>query len=67
MKCKNDTENIDQELLKTKNNRSLMQSQCSNCENKKSGFVKEQEAKVLLSNLGIKTPLSKIPWLNILF
>ena len=67
MKCKNDTENIDPELLKTKNNISLMQSQCSNCENKKSGFVKEQEAKGLLSNLGIKTPLSKIPLLNILF
>ena len=44
-----------------------MQSQCSNCENKKSGFAKEQEAKGLLSNLGIKTPLSKIPLLKILF
>ena len=29
-------------------------------------FVKEQEAKDLLSNLGIKTPLSKIPLLNVL-
>ena len=28
---------------------------------------KEQEVKYLLSNLGIKTPLSKIPLLNILF
>ena len=34
---------------------------------KKSRFVKEQEAKGLLSNLGIKTPLSKIPLLNVLF
>ena len=34
---------------------------------KKSIFVKEQEAKGLLSNLGIKTPLSKIPLLNVLF
>ena len=33
---------------------------------KKSRFVKEQEAKGLLNNLGIKTPLSKIPLLNIL-
>ena len=33
---------------------------------KNSGSVKEQEAKALLSNLGIKTPLSKIPLLNIL-
>ena len=34
---------------------------------KKSIFVKEQEAKGLLRNLGIKTPLSKIPLLNVLF
>ena len=44
-----------------------MQSKCTVCGIKKSKFVKEQEAKGLLSNLGIKTPLSKIPWLNILF
>ena len=29
--------------------------------------MKEQEAKGLLSNLGIKSPLSKISLLNILF
>ena len=44
-----------------------MQSKCSVCENKKSRFVKEQDAKGLLSNLGIKTPLTKIPLLNVLF
>ena len=44
-----------------------MQSKCSVCEIKKSRFVKEQEAEDLLSNLGIKTPLSKIPLLNALF
>ena len=44
-----------------------MQSKCSVCGIKKSGFVKEQEAKGLLSNLGIKMPLSKIPLLNVLF
>ena len=43
-----------------------MQSKCGNCEIKKSIFVKEQEAKGLLSNLGIKTPLSKIPLLNVI-
>ena len=37
------------------------------CGFKKPRFVKEQEAKGLLSNLGIKTPLSKIPLLNALF
>ena len=44
-----------------------MQSKCAECEIKKSRFMKEQEAKVLLSNFGIKTPLSKIPLLNVLF
>ena len=44
-----------------------MQSKCSVCGIKKSRFVKEQESKGLLSNLGIKTPFSKIPLLNILF
>ena len=67
VKCKKDTENIDPKIFKTKNNRLIMQSKCSVCKNKKSRFVKEQEAKGLLSNLGIKTPLSKIPLLNVLF
>ena len=44
-----------------------MQSKCSVCAIKKSRFVKEKEATGLLSNLGIKTPLSKIPLLNLLF
>ena len=44
-----------------------MQSKCSACGTKNSRFLKEQEAKGLLSNLGIKTPLSKIPLLNVLF
>ena len=43
-----------------------MQSRCSACGIKKSRFVKEQEAKGLLSNLGIKT-LSKIPLIKVLF
>ena len=53
-------------MFRTKNNRLLIQSKFSVCTNKKSRFVKEQEAKALLSNLGIKTPLSKIPLLNVL-
>ena len=44
-----------------------MQSKCSDCGIKKSKFVKEQQAKGLLNNLGIKTPLTKIPLLNVLF
>ena len=67
LKCKKDTENIDPKIVRTKNNRLLMQSKCSDCKNKKSRFVKEQEAEGLLSNLGINTPFSKIPLLNVLF
>ena len=72
VKCRKDTENIDPKMVRTKNNRLVMQSKCSVCGIKKSRFVsatllKEQEAKGLLSNLGIKTPLSKIPLLNFLF
>ena len=67
LKCKKDADNIDSKMFRTKNNRLLMQSKCSLCKNKKSRFVKEQEAKVLLSNLGIRTPLSKIHLFNVLF
>ena len=45
----------------------MLSSKCSICGNKKSKFIKKQEAEGLLSNLGIKTPLGKIPLLNILF
>ena len=58
MECRKDTENL---------NRLIMQSKCPACGIKKSRYVKEQEAKGLLSNLGIKTPLSKILLLNVLF
>ena len=67
MKCRTDTENIDPKMVRTKINRLIMQSKCSVCGVKKSRFVKEQESKILLSNLGIKTSLSKIPLLNVLF
>ena len=67
LKWKTNANNIDPKMVKTKNNRLLMQSKCSVCGTKKSKFVKEQDAKGLLSNLGIKTPLSKIPLLNVLF
>ena len=67
VKCRKDTENIDPKIVRTKNNRLVMQSKCSACGIKKSRFVKEQEAKALLNNLGIKTPLSKIPLINVLF
>ena len=66
VKCRKDTENIDPKMVRTKNNRLIMQSKCPVFRIKNSKFVKEQEAKGLLSNLGIKTLLSKIPLLNVL-
>ena len=65
--CKKDTENINPKIVQTKNNRLMMLSKCAICNNKKSRFIKEQEARGLLSNLGIRTLLSKIPLLNVLF
>ena len=53
--------------MKTKNGRFLLSLKCSICGSKKSKFMKEQEAEGLLSNLEIKTPLSKIRFLNVLF
>ena len=68
LKCQKDSENLDSKIFKTKNNRIIMRSKCSDCGNKKSRFIKEQEAEGLLSNLGIRMPLNKVPILgDILF
>ena len=65
--CRKNTDNVNSKMVKTKTGRLQLKSQCSICENKKSIFVKTQEKKGILSSLGITTPLSKIPDLNILF
>ena len=57
VKCRKNAENLNSKIFKTKNNRLIMQSKCPVYRIKKSRFVKEQEAKGLLSNLGIKAPL----------
>ena len=67
VKCRKNTENSNSKIFKTKNNRLIMQSKCPVCGIKKSRFVKEQEAKGLLSDLRIKTLLNKILLLNVLF
>ena len=67
LSCKKDTKNMNPKIVRTKNNRLMMLSKCSVCNNKKSKFNKKQEMSVLLSNLGIRTLLSKIPLLNVLF
>ena len=45
----------------------ILKSICAKCNNKKSRFISKNEGSGLLSSLGIKTPLSKISGLNILF
>ena len=68
LKCKKYTGNIDPKISGTSNGKTIILSKCAICNSKKSIFIKEQEAKGLLSKLGIKTPLSKIPILgDILF
>ena len=68
LECRKDTENINPRVSKTSNGRTMVVSKCAICGSKKSRFIKNLEVKGLLSNLGIKTPLSKLPILgDILF
>ena len=67
LSCRKCTRNTNPRIVKSKNNRSMIQSNCAICNRKKSRFIKERQASGLLSNLGIKTPLNKVPLLNILF
>ena len=68
LKCRKNTVNINLKVSKTSNGKTMVLSKCAICDSKKSSFVKNQEAKGLLSNLGFRTPLSKVPILgNILF
>ena len=68
LKCRVNTESVNPRVSKTNNGKIMILSKCAICGSKKSRFIKNQEAKGLLSNLGIKTPLSKVPILgDILF
>ena len=67
LKCWKDTENINPRVSETSNNRTTL-SKCAKCASKKPRFIKNQEAKWLLSNLGTRSPLNKVPILgDILF
>ena len=68
LKCRKDTENINPRVSKTSNGRTMVLSKCAICGCKKSRFFKNQKEKGLLSNFGVRTPLSKVPILgDILF
>ena len=64
LKSRKNTENTDPKVSASSNGRVMILSKCAICGSKKSRFIKNQEAKGLLSNLGIKTPLSKVPILG---
>ena len=59
LKCRKDTENINPRVSDTSNGNTMLLSKCAICSSK-SRFIKNQEAKGLLSNLGLTTPLSKV-------
>ena len=63
--CRKYTKSINPKIVRNKHNRSMIESNCAICGSKKSRFMKEHQAMGLLSNLGIKTPLSKVTLLNI--
>ena len=65
--CGKYTKSINPKIVRTRQNRSMIQSNCAVCGSKKSRFIKEHQATGLLSNLGVKIPLSKVPLLNVLF
>ena len=67
VKCRKNTENLNSKIFKAKDGRLIMQSKCAECGFKKSRFVKEQEAKGILSSLGLKRRLSKIPLFGDIF
>ena len=63
LSCKKDTRNIDPKVIKTKNNRKMMLSRCSICNNKKSIFTAEpsssqriSQGSGLFDSLGLNTP-----------
>ena len=64
LKCKKNTESINPKISATSNGKTIILSRCAICGSKKSKFIKKLEAKGLLSNLGTRTPLSKIPILG---
>ena len=61
LNCGKNTESKNPRVGRTKNKRIMLLSKCAVCDSKISKVIKEQEASGLLSSLGIRTPLSKIP------
>ena len=62
--CRKDTENINPIVSSTSNGKAMILTKCAICGGKKLRFIKNQEAKGLIRNLGVRTPLSKTPILG---
>ena len=67
LKCKKNTESINPRVSKTSDGKTMILSKCAICGNKKSKFVKKQEASGILSSVGIRTLLNKTPVLDDIF
>ena len=69
LKCRINTEGKNPKFVKTENGSIMLLSKWAMCDNKRSKFIKEQEARQLLRKLtGIKaTTLSDLLIANILF
>ena len=65
--CLKYTESINPKVLKTTNGKTMILSKCAICGSKKSKFIKKQQAKGILSSVGIRTPLNKVPILGDIF
>ena len=65
--CRKYTKSINRKIVRNRQNRLMIQSNCTTCGSKKSIFLKEQKALGILSNLGIRTPLRQVPLLNVLY
>ena len=67
LKCKKNTESTNPVVSGTVNGKTMTLSNCAICGSKKSKFIKKQEASGILSSVGIRTPLNKIPVLGDIF
>ena len=67
LKCKRYKKNINPQVSSTSIGKKMILSKFAICGGRKSKFIKKQDARGLLSKLGIKTPLSNVPELGDFF
>ena len=67
LKSKKNTESINPRVLKTSNGKIIILARCAICNSRKSKFIKKREASGILTNVNIRTPVSKTPALGNIF